>query len=115
VKSTIFCPNCNDLILDQPTCPACGWRRPVEAEGAGQLAWCADLGTRLVKPHCYPAVAAGRYCLGSEDGTLKVAAAIQFRRIGQSDKFSLRCKFSIPRQSIVTEDTFDLQIKLPGM
>jgi WD40 repeat protein len=68
--SAIFCPNCNDLILDQPTCPACGWRRPAEAEGAGQLAWCADLGTRLVKPHCYPAVAAGRYCLGSEDGVL---------------------------------------------
>lgn len=66
----VFCPTCGELILAQPACPACGWRRPVEPEGAGQAAWCADLGTRLIKPHCYPIVAAGRYCLGTEDGLL---------------------------------------------
>ena len=66
----IFCPNCGELILDQPTCPACGWRRPVEDEGVGVQVWCADLGTRLNKPHCYPVVVAGLYCLGTEDGTL---------------------------------------------
>lgn len=66
----IFCPNCDELILDQATCPACGWRRPVEGEGIGAEVWCADLGTRLNKPHCYPVVADGFYCLGTEDGTL---------------------------------------------
>ena len=52
---------------------------------------------------------------GSEDGTLKVGASIQFKQIGQSAKFAVRCKFSIPRQSITTEDSFDLQLSLPGM
>jgi outer membrane protein assembly factor BamB len=36
----------------------------------GGEVWCADLGRRLSKPRCYPTVAAGRYCLGTEDGTL---------------------------------------------
>lgn len=66
----IFCPNCGKLILDQPICPSCDWRRPVSDEGVGQAVWQADLGTRLNKPHCYPVVAQGRYCLGTEDGTL---------------------------------------------
>jgi hypothetical protein len=51
---------------------------------------------------------------GSEDGTLKVAATVAFKRIAGT-KYGLKCKFSIPRQSIVTEDTFDLQLSLPGM
>ena len=51
---------------------------------------------------------------GSEDGTLKVAAAISFKRIAGT-KYGLKCKFSIPRQSIVTEASFDLQLTLPGM
>jgi hypothetical protein len=51
---------------------------------------------------------------GSEDGTLKVAATVAFRRIAGT-KYGLKCKFSIPRQSIVTEDAFDLQLNLPGM
>jgi len=51
---------------------------------------------------------------GSEDGTLKVAASIGFRRIAGS-KYGMKCKFSIPRQSIVAEDSFDLQLNLPGM
>jgi hypothetical protein len=51
---------------------------------------------------------------GSEDGTLKAAASISFKRIAGT-KYGLKCKFSIPRQSIVTEDSFDLQLNLPGM
>jgi hypothetical protein len=51
---------------------------------------------------------------GSEDGTLKVAATVAFRRIAGS-KYGMKCKFSIPRQSIVTEDVFDIQMNLPGM
>ena len=66
----IFCPNCGDLILDQALCPKCNWQRPMEGEGVGSPVWRADLGTRLIKPHCYPVVAAGLYCLGAEDGTL---------------------------------------------
>src|SRR5262245_34285875 len=65
----IFCPQCNELILDQPTCPACGWRRP-PALGAGAEVWRVELGYRLSKPRCYPVVAAGRYCLGAEDGAV---------------------------------------------
>jgi len=48
---------------------------------------------------------------GSEDGTLKVAASIAFKRIAGT-KYGMKCKFSIPRQSIVTEDVFDLQLPL---
>ena len=51
---------------------------------------------------------------GSDDGTLKAAAAISFRRIAGT-KYGMKCKFSIPRQSIVAEDSFDLQLNLPGM
>ena len=36
---------------------------------AGTELWCADLGTRLMKPHRYPVDAAGLYCLATEDGT----------------------------------------------
>ena len=51
---------------------------------------------------------------GSEDGTLKVSAQIAFKQIG-GNKYGLKCKFRIPRQSIEAEDSFDLQINLPGM
>jgi hypothetical protein len=51
---------------------------------------------------------------GSEDGTLKVAASIAFKRIAGS-KYGMKCKFSIPRQSITDESVFDIQMNLPGM
>jgi outer membrane protein assembly factor BamB/tetratricopeptide (TPR) repeat protein len=66
----IFCPHCGELILDRAICPSCNWQRPVEGESLGSPAWRADLGTRLIKPHCYPVVAAGLFCLGTEDGAL---------------------------------------------
>ncbi|MBN1954428.1 MAG: PQQ-binding-like beta-propeller repeat protein [Anaerolineae bacterium] len=68
----IFCPQCGTLVLNQPNCPSpsCGWRRPVAAEGVGAELWRADLRTRLNKPHCYPVVGGGVYCLGTEDGML---------------------------------------------
>ena len=67
---TIFCPTCGDLVLDQPVCAACGWRRPSAAQDAGGLAWQGELGGRLRKPRCYPAIAAGRYCAPTEDGAV---------------------------------------------
>jgi len=65
----IFCPKCSELILDQETCPSCGWHRPAP-QGVGALVWCADLGTRLIKPYCYPTMAEGNYLVATEDGAI---------------------------------------------
>jgi outer membrane protein assembly factor BamB/tetratricopeptide (TPR) repeat protein len=65
---TIFCPQCHDLILDQPACPTCGWQRSTAAGDAGALLWQGELGHRLGKPRCYPVIAAGRYCAPTQDG-----------------------------------------------
>jgi outer membrane protein assembly factor BamB len=70
MRRTIFCPTCGELILDEPGCAGCGWQRPVAVDRAGQAAWCADTGTRLIRPACQPALAAGLYLLGTETGTL---------------------------------------------
>ena len=69
-EMTIFCPKCDELILDEPGCPACGWRRPAADQGVGQAVWTADLDARLIKPQCYPVIAGGRYWLGTEEGVL---------------------------------------------
>ncbi len=66
----IFCPTCHDLILDANRCPTCGWQRPRDTVGIGEIAWVTDLGLRLIKPNCFPVVSAGVYCLGTENGTL---------------------------------------------
>ncbi len=36
----------------------------------GEQVWCASLGTRLFKPHCYPVIAGDLYCVATEDGTV---------------------------------------------
>src|SRR6266508_2332542 len=46
----IFCPQCAELILDQPACAACGWQRPREAGSA--------------------VVHGGHFCVSAEDGTI---------------------------------------------
>ena len=66
----IFCPQCHELLLDQPACPACGWQRPRAPGDAGKPAWQGELGHRLSKPRCYPVIAAGRLCVPNEDGTV---------------------------------------------
>ena len=66
----IFCPQCNTLILDQPACPACGWKRPYQEGDAGKQIWRTELGRALPKPHCSAVVATGRYCLSPQDGTI---------------------------------------------
>jgi outer membrane protein assembly factor BamB/tetratricopeptide (TPR) repeat protein len=67
---TIFCPQCHELILDQPACATCGWQRPRTPGDAGVPAWQSELGHRLNKPRCYPVIAAGRYCVATEDGAV---------------------------------------------
>jgi outer membrane protein assembly factor BamB len=42
----------------------------VADEDVGAELWRADLGTRLIKPRCYPICTDDRYILGTEDGTL---------------------------------------------
>src|SRR5262249_3482577 len=64
----IFCPQCDTLILDAAVCPACGWQWPAEGGAAGAHIWQAELGHRLSKPRCYPAIAGDMYCLPTEDG-----------------------------------------------
>lgn len=43
---TIFCPNCNTLILDADYCHVCGWQR-VQPQAAGEITWAAALETPL--------------------------------------------------------------------
>ena len=66
----IFCPQCNDLILAQPACPACGWQRPYQEGDAGKQLWRAELGRALSKPQCSAVVAGERFCLSADDGTI---------------------------------------------
>lgn len=51
---------------------------------------------------------------GAEDGQVKANASVTFRRIA-GNKYQIKCKFKIPRESIETEDSFDMQLQLPGM
>jgi outer membrane protein assembly factor BamB/tetratricopeptide (TPR) repeat protein len=43
---TIFCPECDTLLLDAPACTSCGWRRPPPAE-AGTRVWHYNAGAKL--------------------------------------------------------------------
>src|SRR5262245_59742268 len=67
---SIFCPQCAELILDQPNCAACGWQRPYQEGDAGKQIWRAELGRALPKPRASAVAAGGRYCLSAEDGTI---------------------------------------------
>lgn len=63
---TIFCPQCNTLILDQPTCSHCGWKRePAPVEAAGGVAWRQEAGAKLCTD---PALAGDLLLFGTEDG-----------------------------------------------
>jgi outer membrane protein assembly factor BamB len=66
----IFCPQCAELVLDAPSCAACGWQRPYQEGDAGKQVWRADLGRALPKPRASTVVAGGRYCLSAGDGTI---------------------------------------------
>jgi outer membrane protein assembly factor BamB len=66
----IFCPQCAELILDQPACTACGWQRPYQEGDVGKQIWRVDLGHTLPKPRASAVVAGGQLCLSSEDGTI---------------------------------------------
>ncbi len=66
----IFCPQCDTLILDQPTCAACGWQRPPPDAGAGAEVWRYHLGQALSKPLNYPVIAGNHYCVATGDGLI---------------------------------------------
>jgi eukaryotic-like serine/threonine-protein kinase len=66
----IFCPTCHALILDAPSCAACGWQRPYQEDQAGKQLWHAELGRALPKPRASAVVAGGHFCLSAEDGTI---------------------------------------------
>jgi len=66
----IFCPQCAELVLDQPACAACGWQRPYQEGDAGKQLWRAELGRALSKPQCSAVVAGERFCLSADDGTI---------------------------------------------
>jgi outer membrane protein assembly factor BamB len=66
---TIFCPQCGEVILNEAACLACNWRRPPEARVADAESWRVELGRRLTR-RCYPVIAAGHYCVATEDGAV---------------------------------------------
>jgi len=66
----IFCPTCDDLILDQPACTTCGWRRPFAASDAGKEIWRIELEHKLPRAQGSAAIAGRRYCVSAEDGTI---------------------------------------------
>ena len=62
----IFCPECNNLILDQPTCSHCGWKRELApVETAGGVAWRQEAGDKVCTD---PALAGDLLLFGTEDG-----------------------------------------------
>jgi len=67
---TIFCPQCNTLLLDAATCPACGWQRVGAASDAGKEIWRIELEHKLPRAQGSAAIAGGRYCVSAEDGTV---------------------------------------------
>jgi outer membrane protein assembly factor BamB/tetratricopeptide (TPR) repeat protein len=66
----IFCPTCDTLVLDQPACPTCGWRRPRAAVDAGKEIWRMELEHKLPRAQGSAAIAGGRYCVSAEDGAI---------------------------------------------
>jgi len=67
---TIFCPECETLVLDAAGCPACDWRRPPAGGAVGRPAWAAALEAKLPRKGARPAVSGSRVHLPTEDGQL---------------------------------------------
>jgi outer membrane protein assembly factor BamB len=58
---TIFCPQCDTLIVDAPACSSCAWRRPAPAETGTQV-WQYNPGAKL---RCTSLTLSGeRLCFG---------------------------------------------------
>ncbi|MBN1812534.1 MAG: PQQ-binding-like beta-propeller repeat protein [Anaerolineae bacterium] len=70
MELTIFCPQCRQLILEQPGCSGCGWQRPAGDNAPGAEIWHIKLTEKLIKPYSYPV--AGTRCLYicTNEGTL---------------------------------------------
>lgn len=61
---TIFCPGCNELLLDQAICPSCSWKRPVVTVGTQR--WTAQLGGALTTGGT-PVIVCDHYCVPADN------------------------------------------------
>ncbi len=69
---SIFCPKCDELILDDARCAACGWLRPAQGAHGGDTLWRVLLGAQFEpRPPPQAALAAGHICLVAGDGKLR--------------------------------------------
>lgn len=81
---TIFCPKCDELILDAPHCEVCGWLRPAGGAGAGEPIWRVKLGARFAsRLPAHAAHAAGNICLVDEDGKARALRAADGAEVWQ--------------------------------
>ncbi len=69
---TIFCPQCDALILDSVQCSNCHWQRPSTSGDIGQPAWAVALGAKLPSRDSHP-VAHGHFVYFSTDNSQIVA------------------------------------------
>ncbi len=67
---TIFCPQCDTLILDAKQCPTCQWLRPGTAGSVGQPVWAVALEAKLPRRESRPTAAAGLVYLPTENGQI---------------------------------------------
>jgi len=81
--ATIFCPACDELILESPVCPGCGWQRPIQpGMEPGQELWRWSTGGR-VRPAM--AVGGGKVVVGSDEGLLLALDAASGREVWRSE------------------------------
>jgi hypothetical protein len=65
---TLFCPQCNKFIREEPRCPQCSWEREAEeAAPAGQEVWRFVAGDKL---YAAPTIHQDTLYLDTEDGVL---------------------------------------------
>ena len=85
---TIFCPQCDHLILAADQCDQCGWQRPVIKGEVGRPIWAVALEAKLPRQYSRP-VAAGRrlyfitadgHLVALETDPLRASATIRWRR-----------------------------------
>lgn len=71
--TSIFCPQCGELILDARTCSVCGWRLQRSTDNVGEIVWSTYLGDEQQlsnKPYATPTTAAGNYVVITDAGTI---------------------------------------------
>lgn len=85
---TIFCPQCDHLILAEPQCDRCGWQRPLIKGEVGRPIWAVALEAKLPRQYSRPVAAGRRIYFLTADGQLvaletdpaQATATIRWRR-----------------------------------